>query len=76
MPTPHSETDAERAAATPNRDHIILRVMGCFFTAFGLLVAVGLFWPQSSEARIVSGSAAGLLVICGALAFWCGRRPR
>ena len=56
-----------------NRDHVILRIMGCFFCVFALLVAIGLFWPQSSEARLVSGSAAFVLFACGCLAFWFRR---
>ncbi len=56
-----------------NRDGVILRIMGCFFCMFALLVAIGLFWPQTREARWVSGSAALLLFLCGSLAFWFGR---
>lgn len=63
----------ETPEETPSRDGMILRIMGTFFCAFAGLVALGLFWPQASEARIVSGAAALALLLCGNLAFYCAR---
>ena len=68
--------ETDEPTSTQIRDGVILRVMGCFFGVFGVLVSIGLFWPQSTEARIVSACAAFLLLLCGGITFWFGRPKR
>ena len=56
------------------RDGLIFRMLGWFFAGFGLLVWLGLFWPQSSEGKLVNAMAGTILLLVGFFAVWLGRR--
>ncbi len=58
------------------RDRLIFRWLGGFFVVFGVLVWIGLFWPQASEARLVTVVAGAILVAVGGGAMALGRTPR
>jgi len=53
---------AEKTAETARRDAGMLRMMGWFFAAFGVLVSIGVFWESELPGRIVS-VASGLVLI-------------
>jgi hypothetical protein len=43
----------------------MLRIMGAFFTVFGVLVLIGQGWPQSPSERLVNAIAGVLLLGIG-----------
>ena len=59
-----------------SRDRIIFLLLGQFFVAFGVLVWVGLLWPQSGQERLVSGVSGGILIAIGILGVVLARRLR
>lgn len=59
-----------------SRDRIIFRLLGQFFMAFGVLVWIGLLWPQSGQERLVSAVSGGILIALGGLAVMLARRSR
>ena len=67
---PENSTDSFKS-----RDGIILRLLGGFFLAFGVLVWIGLFWPQEPSGRLVNVGAGAVLFLVGGLSIWLGRRP-
>ncbi len=56
------------------RDGLIFRMLGWFFAGFGLLVWLGLLWPQTSEGKIVNALAGTILLLVGGFSVWLGRR--
>ena len=59
-----------------SRDGLIFLMLGWFFVIFGLLVWLGLLWPQAAEGRIVTGIAGAILLVVGISAILLGRYSR
>jgi hypothetical protein len=51
-------------------------MLGWFFVIFGVLVWLGLLWPQATEGRIVNGMAGAILLVVGISAILLGRYSR
>lgn len=59
-----------------SRDGLVFLMLGWFFVIFGLLVWLGLLWPQATEGRIVNGMAGAILLVVGIIAILLGRSSR
>lgn len=67
-------SNSEHSDSLQSRDGVILRMLGGFFVAFGVLVWLGLFWDQPSEGRIVSLGSGAVLTLVGIASFLLGKR--
>lgn len=68
-PAPENPVEDHR-----RRDTSILKLMGVFFIAFGVLVLLGIFWTQRPEGRVVNAGASLALVLVGGAFLGSGRR--
>ncbi len=64
----------EKEDSFEHRDGLVFRMLGWFFLVFGVLVWLGLLWPQSTEGKWVNAMAGAILLLVGGLTVWLGRR--
>jgi LPXTG-motif cell wall-anchored protein len=56
------------------RDAWVFRLLGGFFLVFGVLVLIGLFWPQSGVEKGVTVASGISLLIIGLASLFLGKR--
>ncbi len=68
------EDNPDSTPSFASRDAWVLTLLGSFFAVFGVLVLIGLCWPQTSAEKLVTVISGTALLVIGAGGLWLGRR--